>query len=171
MHGSASTGQKSKATNSVSGKKLKGRARKPPAKIQRPATNILESYDDPDYCSTSEDEDTRAGGRAMDTTLKEVSRAARHVAKPNVKVARCIGSSRCHKQWAWPRNQSRVLGHVVGCPWVPAELRHEAETKLAAKAGNTTSGQTSKRKQAGSHSPAGDDSGCSDGDKSGEWGF
>ena len=107
----------------------------------------------------------------MDATLKQVSRAARRVNNPDVKVVRCIGSSQCHKQWAWPRNQSRVLSHVANCSWVPGELRHEATIKLAAKASKTASQQASKRKQGDSNNAAGEESARSDGEKSGEHNF
>lgn len=155
-------------------KKPNGR-KKQPAKIQQLATNVLESYSNPEYCSTSKDKDTHAEGCSIDATLKQVSRAARHIEKPDVKVAQCIGSSQCHKQWVWPRNQSCVLSHAAGCPWVPAELRHEADIKLAAKAhapGKTTSHQASgsKRKlsEGDSNSLVCNKSGRSDGEKSGK---
>ncbi len=121
-------GKKAKKTqNSVDGEAT--------AQEKRPATQRLESFDDPDYITTDEDEDNRRGGAKLDPLLKKISYPCRKVSDPERdKVARCIGSVRCHSSWAWPRSQQRVFKHAAGCPWVPVELRAAVEERLALKA-------------------------------------
>jgi len=93
----------------------------PPAKKvngKKKDSKVLTSFNDDNYVSSEEEDDTRQGGQKTFHLLPKVAVPCRKKSDLNKKIARCIGSTGCRKEYRWPRDKTRVLKHVISCGYV-----------------------------------------------------
>lgn len=132
--GKAAGSTKKKAPRIASKKKT---ARGEQQASKRSDVKVLESFEDERYSDVDEETDMRSGGGKVDPALLKVSKPcfdrSRDSRDPEAKRVRCLGSRGCNTTWNWPRARARVLGHVMGCDWLPAELKDVARTALVTK--------------------------------------
>ena len=81
-------------------------------------SKVMTSFNDDNYVSSEEEDDTRQGGQKTFHLLPKVAVPCRRKSDLNKKIARCIGSAGCGKEYRWPRDKTRVLGHVISCGFV-----------------------------------------------------
>ena len=87
--------------------------------VKKPDTKVLASTDDENYVDIPEVKDSRHGGKKMSPVLVKAMRVChRKDETDGKKIVRCIGSAGCHTTWCYPRDQARVLKHVMGCGYV-----------------------------------------------------
>ena len=82
----------------------------PPAKKnvngKKKDSKVLTSFNDNNYVSSEEEDDTRQGGQKTFHLLPKVAVPCRKKSNLNKKIARCIGSAGCRKEYRWPRDKT-----------------------------------------------------------------
>jgi len=107
----------------------------------KPDMKNLGNTTDPDYDDQPEIKNKRKGGVWLHLLLldgsqmcKKVSSALKPGESEDTILVRCIGSKGCGQTWAMPWSKQHIVGHLVKCGFVDAQLRQHARDLLASQA-------------------------------------